>query len=80
VQAGLDPEDWGPFDDVGTGTREIRIKDKQGIYRVMYVTKFDEVIYVLHCFQKKTQATTTQDKNIASTRYRAMVASRKVKK
>ena len=36
VQAGLDPEDWKPFDDVGTGTKEIRIKDSQGIYRVMY--------------------------------------------
>lgn len=53
VQAGLDPEDWKPFDDVGAGTKEIRIKDSQGIYRVMYVAKFEEAVYVLHCFQKK---------------------------
>ena len=37
VQAGLDPADWKPFDDVGAGTREIRIKDASGICRVMYV-------------------------------------------
>ena len=53
VQAGIDPTDWKPFDYVGAGTREIRIKDASGIYRVMYVAKFDEAIYVLHCFRKK---------------------------
>ena len=80
VQAGLEPEDWKPFDDVGAGTREIRIRDASGAYRVMYVTKFEEAIYVLHCFQKKTQATSDQDKNIAEARYRAVVNARKVRK
>ena len=65
VQAGLDPADWMPFDDVGAGTREIRIKDASGIYRVMYVARFEEAIYVLHCFRKKTQVTSKQDKAIA---------------
>ena len=41
VQAGLDPEDWKPFDAVGAGAKEIRIKDSQGIYRVMFVAKFE---------------------------------------
>ena len=77
VQAGLDPADWKPFDDVGAGTREIRIKDASGIYRVMYVAKFEEAIYVLHCFQKKTQTTSKQDKAIAEARYRAVVSARK---
>lgn len=75
VQAGLDPTDWKPFDDVGAGTKEIRIKDASGIYRVMYVAKFEEAIYVLHCFQKKV--TSKQDKAIASARYRAVVSARK---
>src|SRR5579863_7484757 len=65
VQAGLEPADWKPLDDVGTGTRELRILDTSGIYRVMYVAKFEEAIYVLHCFQKKTQATSKQDRAIA---------------
>ena len=80
VQAGLEPTDWKPFDEVGVGTREIRIADAKGIFRVMYVAKFEEAVYVLHCFQKKTQATSKQDKDIAATRYRAVVNARKVKR
>ncbi len=79
VQAGLDPEDWRPFDCVGAGTREIRIHDIAGIYRVMYVAKFEDAIYVLHCFQKKTQATSKHDKEIAEARYRAVVNSRRLR-
>ena len=80
VQAGLEPEDWKPFDDVGAGTREIRIREANGAFRVMYVAKFEEALYVLHCFQKKTQATSRQDKDIAQARYRAMITARKPKK
>ncbi len=80
VQAGLEPTDWKPFDDVGAGTREIRIRDASGIYRLMNVTKFEEAIYVLHCFQKKTQVIGKQDKAIAAARYRAVATTRKEKK
>lgn len=80
VQAGLDPTDWKPFDDVGPGTKEIRIREASGVFRVMYVARFEEAIYVLHCFQKKTQATSKQDKAIAGVRYRAVVKTRKEKK
>lgn len=77
VQAGLEPEDWKPFDEVGAGTREIRLRDAGGVFRVMYVAKFDESVYVLHCFQKKTRTTSQQDKRIAIVRYRAIVNIRK---
>ena len=80
VQAGLDPTDWKPFDEVGAGTREIRISDAKGIFRVMYVAKFEEAVYVLHCFQKKSQATSKQDKDIAAARYRAVVSARRGKR
>ena len=80
VQAGLEPAGWKPFDDVGAGTREIRLRDASGIYRVMYVAKFEEAIYVLHCFRKKTQATSKQDKTIAAARYRAVIIARRAKK
>jgi len=80
VQAGLDPADWKPFDEVGAGTREIRIREASGIYRVMYVAKFEEAIYVLHRFQKKTQVTSKPDGAIAAERYRAVVNARKEKK
>jgi phage-related protein len=52
VQAGLGPTDWKLFDEVGAGTREVRINDAKGAFRVMYVAKFEEAVYVLHCFQK----------------------------
>ncbi len=80
VQAGLDPSDWKPFDDVGPGTTEIRIKDVSGIFRVMVIAKFEEAVYVLHCFQKKTQATSKHDKDIAAARYRAVISARKAGK
>ena len=53
VQAGLEPADWKPFADVGAGTREIRIRDASGIFRVMYLAKFGEAIYVLHCSRRR---------------------------
>lgn len=80
VQAGLEPADWKPFEAVGAGTREIRLRDPSGIYRVMYVAQFEEGIYVLHCFRKKTQMTSKRDKAIAATRYRAVVSARREKK
>ena len=80
IQAGQDPENWKPFDDVGAGTREIRIRDGHGIYRVLYVAKFEEAVYVLHCFVKKSQVTAKCDKDIAEARYRAVVNVRKAKR
>jgi phage-related protein len=80
VQVGLDPEDWKSFDEVGAGTREIRIKENSGAFRVMYVAKFEDAIYVLHCFQKKTQATSKHDKDIAEARYRAATQMKRSKK
>ena len=77
VQAGLEPDDWKPFDEVGAGTREIRIREASGAYRVMYAAKFDEAIYVLHCFRKKTQATSKQDWALTAARHRAVVNVRK---
>lgn len=55
---------------VGVGVREIRVRDEQGIYRVLYVTRFLDTVYVLHCFQKKTQKTDSRDLDMAKRRYR----------
>jgi phage-related protein len=76
VQHGEDPNDWKPMSDVGPGVREIRIRDSQGIFRVMYVTKFDDVVYVLHCFQKKTQKTSKSDLQLGKERYAELVRER----
>ena len=42
---------------VGQGVKEIRIRDAAGAFRVLYVAKFADAVYVLHCFQKKTEKT-----------------------
>jgi phage-related protein len=70
VQHGLDPDDWKSMNSVGAGVREIRIREERGAFRVMYVAKFGETVYVLHCFQKKTQKTSLGDLEIATRRYR----------
>ena len=61
VQSGLQPSDWKPMSTVGSGAGEIRIKDEAGIYRVVYVAKFEEAVYVLHAFEKKTRKTSKAD-------------------
>ncbi|MFK7847889.1 MAG: type II toxin-antitoxin system RelE/ParE family toxin [Rhodothermales bacterium] len=77
VQAGLQPSDWKPMNTVGAGAVEIRIKDKDGIYRVIYVARFEEAVYVLHAFQKKSQKTRKADIELAKTRYKALAEQRK---
>jgi phage-related protein len=73
VQIGDDPDDWKPMETVGSGVREIRIREQSGAYRVMYVAKFAKAIYVLHCFQKKTQKTAPNDLALAQRRYKELV-------
>jgi phage-related protein len=70
VQNGLEPDDWKPIATIGTGVREIRIRDLAGAFRVIYVAKFADAIYVLHCFQKKTARTNQTDIELATKRYR----------
>lgn len=62
---------------VGAGVREIRIRDSEGIFRVMYVASFAEAIYVLHCFQKKTRKTSQADIELAARRYKELMWERK---
>ncbi|MDE1892645.1 MAG: type II toxin-antitoxin system RelE/ParE family toxin [Betaproteobacteria bacterium] len=79
VQVGLELDDWKPFDIVGPGTKEIRINLGDGWFRVMYVAKFPEAVYVLHCFKKKTTSTSNHDKEITATRYKALIQERSKK-
>jgi phage-related protein len=73
VQRGRERDDWKPMNTVGRGVREIRIRDATGAFRVLYVAKFDDAVYVLHCFQKKTQKTSKADLNLAAQRYRDLL-------
>jgi len=70
VQQGIEPSDWKPMTSVGQGVREIRIRDEAGIFRVLYIAKIEDTVYVLHAFQKKTQQTAKRDLDLAATRLR----------
>lgn len=70
VQHGLEPDDWKPMADVGSGACEIRIQSKDGWFRVVYVAKFENAVYALHSFQKKTNSTSKGDVDLAKERYK----------
>jgi phage-related protein len=70
VQIGENPSDWKPMPSIGPGVREIRIRQASGAYRIIYLTTIGDVIHVLHAFQKKTQATTKRDIDLAKARLR----------
>jgi phage-related protein len=73
VQHGEDPDDWKPMNSIGTGVREIRVRDADGAFRIIYVAKLGDAIYVLHCFQKKSQRTSKEDIDLATRRYKQLV-------
>ena len=76
VQAGKDPADWKPMPSVGLGVKEIRVRDG-GAFRVIYVARFAEAVYVLHAFQKKANKTPKTDIELARQRFRALIQERK---
>lgn len=75
VQCGEMPTDWKPVITIGPGVAEIRIH-AENAYRIIYVAKFEEAVYVLHSFIKKTQQTSKQDIELASKRYRELQRER----
>lgn len=73
VQSGHEPGDWKSMQAIGAGVREIRIRGALGAFRVIYVAKFEEAVFVLHCFQKKSQRMTRDDIALATARYKELV-------
>ena len=59
---------------IGAGCGEVRVRDESGAYRVFYVANVGDAIYVLHCFEKKSQRTTKADLDIGKARYKQMQA------
>lgn len=71
VQRGLDPADWKPMSGIGPGVKEIRVH-LNNEYRVLYVAKYSDAIYVLHAFVKKTQVTQKKNIDLAKERFKAI--------
>ena len=73
VQKKLEPDDFKPMTTVGKSVYEVRVQEVSGAYRVIYIAKFEQFVYVPHCFQKKTQRTSKTDIDIARTRFRELM-------
>lgn len=68
VQRSDEPSDFKPMPIVGSGAYELRLQTDDA-YRVFYIAKFQEAVYVLHAFQKKTQKTAKRDIALGQQRY-----------
>lgn len=75
VQQGLMPSDWKPMSSVGAGVLELRIHTEEE-FRVLYVARFEEGVYVLHAFEKRTRQTRQVDVALARKRLRDLIRSR----
>lgn len=79
VQQGLLPTDWKPMATVGPGVMEIRVHTRVE-HRVFYVAKFDEAVYVLHAFEKRTRQTPTPEIELARKRLADLIRRRTQKR
>jgi len=76
TQAGLSPSDSKAMSSIGVGVEEIRVWVESGTYRVIYVARLEEAVYVLHAFQKKTQQTNQRDIELARARLKELLRER----
>jgi phage-related protein len=72
LQTGREAKDWKPMPSIGSGVNELRVR-MGGAFRVVYVAKFAEAIYVLHAFQKKSQRTARLDVELARARFKSLM-------
>ncbi|WP_124704252.1 type II toxin-antitoxin system RelE/ParE family toxin [Sulfuriferula multivorans] len=77
VQRGKQADDFKPMPSIGKGVEEIRIWDDAGTFRVIYTARLTDAVYVLHAFQKKTQATSKRDIDIAKVRFAQLMRGEK---
>lgn len=68
VQHGIPPADFKPMPTVGKGVEEIRVRDTRGAFRVIYLARLKDAVYILHAFRKKTQRTSKSDIELAKAR------------
>lgn len=76
IQAGTAPVDWKPMPAIGLGVNEIRVR-VGGAFRVIYLAKFSEAVYVLHAFQKKSRRTSGLDVELARARFKTLMRERR---
>ena len=77
VEMGMQPVDFKPMPSIGRGVEELRVRDENGnAYRVIFIARFEDSVFVLHAFVKKTQATPKRDLDLAKARLRDLIGER----
>jgi len=74
LQLGERPSDYRPLPSIGAGVFELRDQDERAWYRVVYLSRINDVIYVLHCFEKKSREMPRRDFEKAKQRLKAIKA------
>jgi phage-related protein len=72
LQQGERPSDYRPLPSIGPGVFELRDQDVRAWYRVVYLSRIDDVIFVLHCFEKKSREMPRKDFEKARQRLKAV--------
>jgi phage-related protein len=74
LQQGKIPHDSRPMQSIGKGVFELRQRDANGWYRLIYLSRIGETLYMLHAFTKKSAKTSRRDISIATNRLKAVRA------
>ena len=74
LQQGQRPTDYRPMSSIGAGVFELRDQDERSWYRVIYLSRIHDVIYVLHCFEKKSREMPRRDFEKARQRLKTVKA------
>jgi phage-related protein len=73
IQQGLNPQcDSRRMDSIGKGVWELKAADERTWYRVVYLTRIGNTIYVLHAFEKRSRKTDKRDLEIARARLKTI--------
>jgi phage-related protein len=72
----MDPSDWKPLPSIGGGVQEIRIHSDNE-YRIIYLARLEEAVYVLHAFEKKTRKTPQTAIEVARRRLQLLLSQRR---
>jgi phage-related protein len=73
VQLGQMAPDSKPMRTVGPGVYKLRDQDERAWYRVFYLKKIADMVYVLHCFEKRTAQTEKKDIDLAKERLKRLL-------
>jgi phage-related protein len=74
LQEGESPTNYRPLPSVGAGVYELRDQDERAWYRVVYLSRINNVIHVLHCFEKKSRQMPKRDFEKARQRLKVVKA------